>query len=501
MKFRENASEFNLSSEAIFPFLMVLMTLSYVLFYQFNKFIFISIAGGISAACCAWLTVSIFRNRNINIIRLVVYQSVLWYFLPLAYYTFLDTSGLLVVTEADMAESVLMITVSLSIGWCFSFLLNIRITFPLYEAPFLETRDLLVILIPICLFQLVLIATGAWSYETTHASASDAQAAVEIAARGPAQILAGNITPGIAPMVAYNYGLLPERERNYLQKLIFVSVIALESAFWLLDGRRALLVTLAISAIAFSLGRMKSRFTLKQLMSMAVVALILGFGLAQANKLFYTMRMASNSLGGKKADSISDFITAMNNIPAEQVSADLSRNLAARPFIIESVGVFLKTYHGHLYGKELLYVTIVTIPSVLFPGKDRLLAEFPAPEALWNTDLDVPLNDYANSLLLDGYADFSYLGFLIYAGISGLLFLLTFKLASLAGRRTLNYLCIFGFIFAFLQVETSYGAFLIQARDFALLFAVVAACNIFLDTTRDLASPASKLRPRLRNLE
>jgi hypothetical protein len=66
-----------------------------------------------------------FRNREINLIRLVVYMSMFWYFFPLTYYKFIDLTGLLLpVTETDMAGSVILITILLSIGWFFSYFLK-----------------------------------------------------------------------------------------------------------------------------------------------------------------------------------------------------------------------------------------------------------------------------------------------------------------------------------------------------------------------------------------
>jgi hypothetical protein len=475
-----------------------------VLYYQTNMFIFISMASAVSAAICVWLTASIFRQRNINIVRLVVYQSVIWYFLPLSYYILLDTSGLLVVTEADMAGSVILILIELSIAWCLSLLLDIRVTFPLQEPAFLRARrDLILVLLPICAAQLFFMATGAWSYETTHATTDTAQGAADMAARSPVLTLVGNIAAGVAPMVAYNYGLLSDRERSFSQKLILISVMAIEIPWSLIESRRMLLMVIALAGMAFSLGRMKSKFTLQQILSVALAGLFFGFVLVQANKVFYTMRLASaaiSSRGGDKLSSFANIIEAMKSVPAETVSAEVGRNLASRPYIIESVGIFKKNAHGFLYGKELLDQTILTIPGALFPGKEQFLASFRVPEQLWDSDLGVPINDYANSFILDGYADFAYLGFFIHCSVSAFLFLLTIKIYSLLGNQTLNYLCIFGFIFAFLQVETSYGSFLVQARDFLIFFVVVASCHLFLDATRALA-PAPRWRARPLKLE
>ena len=89
----------------------------------------------------------------------------------------------------------------------------------------------------------------------------------------------------------------------------------------------------------------------------------------------------------------------------------------------------------------------------------QLLADYPMPESQWNKGLSVPFNDYANSLMLDGYVDFSYFGFLIYTTISSLCFLMVYNLYALTMNITMKYLCAFGFIIDFMLVETGCGAF------------------------------------------
>jgi hypothetical protein len=93
------------SPEMLFPFLAYLMWIGVFLFNESGNFMFISISSGISSVLSAWLGVYMFRNREINLIRLVVYMSMFWYFFPLNYYKFIDLTGLLPRPVADFVSS------------------------------------------------------------------------------------------------------------------------------------------------------------------------------------------------------------------------------------------------------------------------------------------------------------------------------------------------------------------------------------------------------------
>ena len=386
MKFAARTIVKPLSPEMLFPYLAFLMWFGVFLYYESGNFMFVSIASCISAACCMWLTIFIVRKREVNLIRLVAYVSMVWFLFPLSYYKFIDLTGMLEVTEGDIAGSVILITALLSIGWFFSFFLNFKVVFPRDEPAFLKSRDLFLVLFPLCIVQVLLMVTGDWSYDTTHTQFSESQL-------NPLAVFAGNVTPGIAPLVAYNFGLLSFRQRTPWQWLFLIAVLSLEGVFWLIAERRDLLMVIALSAIAFSLGRIKDKFSSRQILYTVVLAVPLGLGLAQANKLFYTLRLAATDVrtggGLTQLRSLSDYLVALNNVSVESVSSELQKNMAARPYIIESVGIFQKYATGHLYGMELLYDIIRVIPSQFYPyvippqfypNKKQFLAENIMPE-------------------------------------------------------------------------------------------------------------------------
>ncbi len=256
------------------------------------------------------------------------------------------------------------------------------------------------------------------------------------------------------------------------------------------------MVLTAISAMAFSLGYIKDKFSFKQIVVTFVLTALLGLGLAEAGKVFYTMRMASYTLGANGGKvSVSDLIEAMNRVPPEAVSAELQTNQASRPFIIESVAIFQKYSKGHLYGKEIFDDIIGLIPSVFYHGKDQFIQENGMPEQVWNRDLGVPFSDYANSLTLDGYADFSYLGFLISVTLACLLFLFTRSMFSLTRNKTLIYLCVFDFLFEFMQGENAISSFMVTSRNFILLLIIVAFFYAAMELV-ELTAPVPRVAAR-----
>ena len=57
------------------------------------------------------------------------------------------------------------------------------------------------------------------------------------------------------------------------------------------------MVVIALSVITFSMGRIKDKLSFRHLLYTAMLAVPLGLGIAQANKLFYKVRLASYEFG------------------------------------------------------------------------------------------------------------------------------------------------------------------------------------------------------------
>lgn len=465
--------------EIAFPLFMLLMMLGANLFYQTGLFVFVSVASGITAAYCVLYTVLVFTTKNLNIIRLAACQSALWYFFPLSYYLLIDTSGMLQVTESDLAGAVILIAVSLSVGWFFSFFLDFKVSFPRDQTAFLRSSDLFLLVFPLLALQILLLATGAWSYETTHSVGVD----VAEQRQGPLTLFVSGVASGLSPVVAYNYGLLPPERRTTREALVLLLVVLVECIFWFVASRRDLMMVMALSAVGFSWGRIKHRLTFNQLLQAGVLLLVIGLVFVQANKVFYAMRLASFA-HGERSQSISGFLEAMQNVPKESVDEALAQNLQSRPYTIESVAIMYKYATGNLFGKELLFEFAVATPSIFLPGKDKFLDEFPEPEALWARFLGLPFTDYANSLVLDGYADFWYFGFLVSCSVSAAMFLITYKLISLGGNKCMMYFCSFSFLYALMQVETSYAAFISLARNLIALFVITGTLQFIGNSIR-----------------
>jgi hypothetical protein len=462
MPTRANASMY--TSELLFLIAMAAMLLSCLIYSATQNFAFVSAGAGFASACCAFLAFLQVKNLTINLIRIQAHLSVVAYFFPLSYLGFIDNVGLLYASNDQLVAASIMIIISISIGWGFSFLVRLNASVPRDIPAFLHRGEIMLLVAPICLYQLYMMATGKWSYESTHPAFLGLGEPVS-----PLLIIAAN-TFGIGPMVAYNHGLLRPAERSWTQALVAIVVLTLGAAFWLIEGRRSLVTFALLSATAFFLGRDKGQISPRQILSMALVAVVLGVGLLQASKFFSSMRLAKELLGREQTLSMSipEFLEYSSKIQAEAPPQEVIRDQVSRPFVIDIVAVMYQLVDHHMYGKELAMQIISVIPSAVFPGKSQFTADIGTMEDLWSKEYGIPLNDFANSFVLDGYLDFGYFGFLIYSLFAGICVKLLFRFYSIS--PSMACFCIFNSIALFVQVETSISASVVFLRDMMMLF-------------------------------
>lgn len=451
--------------DILFPFAMGTMIFGCFIQYITGNFLAVSAASLITSTLCAFLAFIQVKNLTVDLIRIQVYLTAVGYFLPLSYLPFIDNVGLLLSSDAQLVAACYMIIISISIGWCFSFLIKLQITIPRHGSAFLRPVDIALLVVPICLYQFLMMATGKWSYASTHEDFLNYTAE-------PVSplIIISSITIGIGPMVAYNYGLLRRTARSWSHAFIAIGVFVLGTAFWLIEGRRSMSTFVILSAVAFLAGRTNGRISPKTMLTMAILAMVLGLGIAQGSKFFYSMRIAREIVGGEQAKnmSISDFLEYSRRIQAEAIPADVQKAQAARPFVIDNAAMVLPYVNHHIFGKELVMQVITIIPSFLFPGKAQFTAEVGNMEDLWTKEYGVPLNDYANSFTLDGYLDFWYFGFVIYCVFCAICVQIVYRLYSI--NPTLAYFCAFSNIALFLQVETSVASYVGYLRNMVFLF-------------------------------
>jgi len=456
---------------------LILLAMGALVYYDTQSFMMIAIASGIGTAYAIFLTLQQLMGTHVNVMRFVVYQNIIWYCFPLTYFDLIDQGGLLDVSRDDMVASLIVITGALSIGWVMSIFIDMNIEFSHKDERRLGNSEVLAIILPICLLQVAMIATGHWSYAANHVEFGVSSNEEN---HNPITLLLRSVAGGVAPVAALYYGLLPIGKRTLFQNSLFLGVIGLQCGFWFIDSRRNLMVITAFSAIVLIKAVTKGKIAPRQIIRFGMIGLVLGLGLIQAGKAFYSIRMAYDVLGHEQAQNVSflTLIETANNLPAEQIEAELDRNKAARPYIISSIGTFLRTSSGFQYGEGVINELVSLIPSVLFPGKMAYLEDHPVHEALWNLRLGVPLSDYANSFVLDGYADFGYFGFAIYTLGSFLCLRFVAFLYSLFGSRALRLFCIYNFIFHYFQVENELGTFIVITRDLILYLLLI--CPYFL---------------------
>lgn len=473
-------------SELAFPFAMALMLAGCLVYYETGNFAAVSVASALASACCAYLALVLVKNLTINVLRIQAYLGAVAYFFPVSYIGIIGNHGLLQATNDELASSSILVVISISIGWCISFLIRFSATIPGRSTAFLDGNDIALLVIPACLFQILMIASGKWSYSTLHPD-TFFQGDEPVS---PLVIFA-HVTFGIGPMLAYNYGLLRRSERTWALLVVTFGALALGTGFWLIDGRRSMATFVLLSAVAFLHGRTKGTLTPKQMLTAALVFLVLGFGILQASKFFYGMRLVTQSLGARHAASmpISEFLALSSRFQAEPISAETKWQQDARPFVIESVAILTRYVDHHLFGKELSMHVVTAIPAFLFPGKAAFTSEIGTQEDLWSKEFGFPLKDYANSYVLDGYVDFWYFGFTVYALVAGVIITIVFRFYSI--HPALTYFCLFNGIAEILQIETAVP--ILFLRDMMALFIPLWIGYAILETK---GSRTAKFTPR-----
>ncbi len=477
-------------SEILFPVAMATMLLGCFIYYATGYFAAVSAAAAITSACCAFLAFVQVKNLKINLIRIQAYLGAVAYFFPLSYLGFIDTVGLLFASNDQLVACSIMIMISISIGWSFSFLVRLDATVPRDVPAFLRPSDIILLVVPACLYQLFMMTTAKWSYETTHVAFLGLGEPLS-----PLLIIA-SITFGIGPMVAYNYGLLRRSERTWIQIFIAFVVLTVGTSFWLIESRRSMATFVLLSATAFFLGRTKAQVSPKQILSMALVAVVLGLGMLQASKFFSSMRLARELLGREQTLSMSipDFLAYSRKIQSQPIPPEDLKAQEARPFIIDAAAILYQFVDHHLYGKELAMQVIGVVPSAVFPGKSQFTAEIGTMEDLWTKEYGIPLNDYANTFVLDGYVDFWYFGFLIYSIFCALCVTIVYRVYSI--NPSMAYFCIFNNIALVLQVETAISGSVVYLRNMLILFVPLWIGYAVIEAARRVPAPSRHLLRR-----
>lgn len=400
---------------------------------------------------------------QLNVFSLVFFGTVIWYAGPLAAGSF-PGSSVMLPSDSLMVTSISvgLIATSLALVFVLYFCFPRPIVSVSWQDVLKRERTARILVIVISLLMLFLIVSGRWTFGSLSS---------HIQAEGK-QLLLG--TSFLAILVFPLSGALlassVQRNRTISAETAIMAGCVIVALVWaLVSGRRNFAVAVVLAAAGFLsvLWRNKPASTI---IVQGAIAAVVGLALVSAGwQTFFMMRYASYSLQkGTEVPSLTEMYALSKSVDRREANVRYAENLSSRGSIISSVSVVASTADGMLLGESAVNSFIVVVPAVLFPGKaDWERGVGAAPELLWSIRLNVPLNDWANTLFLDSYADFSVFGLPLYLLlVTGLVAAL--RLVSRADPFA-DYMIVAGILYALLNVEGGLSSALVTMRNLLMV--------------------------------
>lgn len=425
---------------------------------------------------------------RVNVFRLTVAATVVWYFWPMIAASIPGSPIQLPTDFGGTANSIYVIIMALIPALIASFVFPR----PVLQADWMSLarhRHALSIGLILCsLVQTALIVTGKWTYGSLSLHVIQSDKTYLLFMNSLELVTA----PFCGAMVAI---LLRATKGRSLEFWLICVVMAVQLAWAMIGGRRVFATSFIVSGAAFFNVYWRGVPT-RQRVIQAIAALGAGLVIvAFAWQAFYMLRVVSYSLRvGQAMPSVSEMYQMAKITDTRMGSVEYRNNLATRGLIINSVVTVVENAHGSLYGQGMLNSSLEAIPSLFFPGKkDFDRSGGGVQEILWADQLGVPLDDYANTLLLDGYADFSIFGLTIYLTILQIFLMVV----SYIFRGSAIALTAFGVVFVqyLNNVEASFGAAFSMTRDVTLI--VIVAGFIYAAVSGRFSPARRNARPAL----
>jgi len=162
----------------------------------------------------------------------------------------------------------------------------------------------------------------------------------------------------------------------------------------------------------------------------------------------------------------------------------LKENQQTRTFILGYAAEIMYGLERHEpVGGGLMELGVATaVPTVIWPGKWKIMAAGGSEENICNPQLGLPAYDAANSLLTSGSCDFGWYGFYAYPLLFALIFSVTvFLLRRLPVVPRLVYG--FSLIFSLLNAESVISGYFVMIRNGVILAIILTVFQGFLSWT------------------
>jgi len=236
-------------------------------------------------------------------------------------------------------------------------------------------------------------------------------------------------------------------------------------------GRRSMLFTLVLAAMALRLGRFRFNWSWPKRI---VVGAVLAGTLYVTSIGFFYLRLAGFSSGKAHLGIVERITLAIGYFEDknfDEVQKAFSKNVQTRTFILGFLAE-LEEYSNHFtpgYGRDLSGQFQYAIPSILYPDKDRYFGE----EGLANELFGSAYLDEANSVLTGGAVDFGLLGIVIYPLMISFMLRYFFEFVGEALPTFVAAFIIFSGFAVLLQPETQITDYFLVMRSGLLFGSVV----------------------------
>lgn len=288
--------------------------------------------------------------------------------------------------------------------------------------------------------------------------------------------LAAITVSAICPALAIGIFCLPRADAKTRQILLLSLIVLLMIQFY--QGRRVFIYSVVLMLMCYSATQSPRHWFSPKNLLLIVLAVA---AMAMASKAFYALRMAKWELGDSAKDVkllIQTGAEILFDAKRSGLNEELSENQKSRTFIIGYPAEILEALDDRepLGGQLLVFDVALTVPSVLWPNKYRVVS-LGSEETIANPQLGLRVSDEANSLISAGLSDFGVPGIFLYTAAIVLIFRFLIAFVRRFGSLPLLF-CSATFANALLNVEAAMADYFNVLRGLIILAIVVGLLTI-----------------------
>ncbi len=289
--------------------------------------------------------------------------------------------------------------------------------------------------------------------------------------------LGATVLPALVPI---SFAAVLRRPASKVWRAVCLIVLVSMCTILVIQGRRVLIFA-ALTAMVFvrlyrpgqralnmvPRWRVRRRSTL--LITVATVFVLSGL------YYFSALRLATERRGQDTALDVRT-VVAMQILRQDQYGflGFASAQAGARSGTLPGYLAALLQSHagGRLFGECLASNAITAVPRVLLAQKTYLTSKYSCTDEHVNAAFGLPQTDSPTTLLTQGYADFGWLGAVLYPLLIGAMMQLTLRLARVPSILSVKAFILSAVLFQSLFVEQSLSSYFVAVRNLGIIVAL-----------------------------